>query len=253
MFAVLFEVQPHAAQMQQYLHFGKLLRPELEQIDGFIDNERFTSASDSARILSLSTWRDEKALISLAHACAAPPGAGARARAGVRRLRAARRRGCRRHGAASRGIASFRQRFDATEASIAKIVTLVEIAPGRRRFSRCRLHAATIDPAHAPAGWVASEQFASIYHPGKLAILSGWRDAESARAWQTAAIAPSASPALRYRVVRVIRAYGMADRAEAPQYYPPCQRSFSRRPTTDDRRLTTDAPTTTTDGCATDD
>ncbi len=46
MFVVLFEVHPHAAQMQQYLDFGKLLRPELEQIDGFIDNERFASVGD---------------------------------------------------------------------------------------------------------------------------------------------------------------------------------------------------------------
>ncbi len=118
------------------------------------------------------------------------------------------------------------QRFDATEASIAKLVTLVEIEPGDMDSRAAAARAATIDPAHAPAGWVASEQFSSIYRPGKLAVLTGWRDAESAHAWHTASIAPIASAALRYRAVRVIRAYGMADRAEAPQYYPAVPAQF---------------------------
>jgi len=39
------------------------LKPELEKIDGFIDNERFGSKRDDRRVLSLSTWRDEKAVI----------------------------------------------------------------------------------------------------------------------------------------------------------------------------------------------
>jgi hypothetical protein len=81
-------------------------------------------------------------------------------------------------------------------------------------------HAATIDPARAPAGWLESEQFTSIYHPGKLAMLAGWNDAQVAQAWHTAQVAPISHPGLRSRFVRVIRAYGMRDRGEAPQYYP---------------------------------
>jgi hypothetical protein len=65
-----------------------------------------------------------------------------------------------------------------------------------------------------------SEQFTSIYHPGRRLILAGWNDAQSAQAWHTAQIAPISHPALRSRFVRVIRAYGMRDRGEAPQYYP---------------------------------
>lgn len=63
MFVVLFEAQPHPELFDEYLGVAKLLRPELEAIDGFIDNARFASARTSGRLLSLSTWRDEKALI----------------------------------------------------------------------------------------------------------------------------------------------------------------------------------------------
>ena len=45
------------------LSLAKQLKPKLEAIDGFIDNERFKSKRDERRVLSLSTWRDEKALV----------------------------------------------------------------------------------------------------------------------------------------------------------------------------------------------
>jgi heme-degrading monooxygenase HmoA len=38
------------------------LRPELDRIDGFISIERFESLSMPGKILSLSFWRDEKAV-----------------------------------------------------------------------------------------------------------------------------------------------------------------------------------------------
>jgi heme-degrading monooxygenase HmoA len=63
MFAVIFEVNPKAEQWDTYLGYAKLLRPELEQIDGFIDNERFSSLRRRGWVLSLSTWRDEKAVV----------------------------------------------------------------------------------------------------------------------------------------------------------------------------------------------
>ena len=63
MFVVVFEVYPRPTQMRQYLDFAKLLRPELEQMEGFIDNERFVHIHNAGHILSLSTWDSEKALI----------------------------------------------------------------------------------------------------------------------------------------------------------------------------------------------
>src|SRR5260370_5274719 len=63
MFAVILEVNPKPEQWDAYLGYAKLLRPELEQIDGFIDNERFSSRRREGWLLSLSIWRDEKAVI----------------------------------------------------------------------------------------------------------------------------------------------------------------------------------------------
>src|SRR5262245_3394583 len=63
MFVVIFEVQPRTERFDDYLALAKQLKPKLEAIDGFIDNERFKSKRDDKRVLSLSTWRDEKAVI----------------------------------------------------------------------------------------------------------------------------------------------------------------------------------------------
>ncbi len=63
MFAVIFEVQPKADRWDDYLGLAGQLKPRLEAIDGFIDNERFASKRTKGRLLSLSTWRDEKSVV----------------------------------------------------------------------------------------------------------------------------------------------------------------------------------------------
>ncbi|NHZ80180.1 antibiotic biosynthesis monooxygenase [Massilia sp. CCM 8695] len=62
MIAVIFEVIPHETQRQAYLDTDARLRPQLEQMDGFLSIERFQSLSDAGKILSLSFWRDEEAV-----------------------------------------------------------------------------------------------------------------------------------------------------------------------------------------------
>ena len=63
MFAVIFEVQPKKERWDDYLALAQQLRPKLEAIDGFIANERFKSLRLDGKLLSLSIWRDEKAVI----------------------------------------------------------------------------------------------------------------------------------------------------------------------------------------------
>src|SRR5581483_896800 len=63
MFSVLFEVRPRPDQWDAYLGYAKMLRPELEQIDGFVDNIRYRSLTREGWILSLSNWRDEKSVV----------------------------------------------------------------------------------------------------------------------------------------------------------------------------------------------
>src|SRR4030088_3246370 len=63
MFSVIFEVHPRPERFDLYLDLAKELKPILEGIDGFIDNERFESTRRPGWILSHSTWRDEKSVV----------------------------------------------------------------------------------------------------------------------------------------------------------------------------------------------
>jgi heme-degrading monooxygenase HmoA len=63
MFTAIFEIHPKAERFDEYLALAKRLRPILEKVDGFVDNERFESKRRPGWILSLSTWRDEESMI----------------------------------------------------------------------------------------------------------------------------------------------------------------------------------------------
>src|SRR3954447_18782417 len=63
MFSVIFEVLPNQENWGDYLNNAKMLRPELEQVEGFVDNIRYKSLTREGWILSLSSWRDEKSLV----------------------------------------------------------------------------------------------------------------------------------------------------------------------------------------------
>jgi heme-degrading monooxygenase HmoA len=220
MFAVIFEVQPKSDRWDQYLELAKQLRPELEQIAGFIDNERYKSMRTEGRLLSLSTWADEKSVIRW-RTHAMHHGVQEKGRFEVfadYHLRV---------GEISAdthippGRALQQLRLDATEVGAATVVSISEIDPGpdakpaNAHTVRERLRV----PSPGRDGVTDSELFASIYTPGKLLLLVSWHDAAAADAWQ-----PSASLAdarrIRQRRVRVIRDYGLADRREAPQFYP---------------------------------
>jgi len=60
--AVLFEVWPAQDRQSRYLDLAAALRPELDQIDGFLSIERFQSLSEPGKLLSLSFWRDDAAV-----------------------------------------------------------------------------------------------------------------------------------------------------------------------------------------------
>src|SRR5262245_20761100 len=63
MFAVIFEVHPRTEQWDNYLANAKMLKPELEKVDGCIEHIRYRSLTRDGWVLSLSSWRDEKALV----------------------------------------------------------------------------------------------------------------------------------------------------------------------------------------------
>jgi len=59
---VIFEVWPKPEHKQTYLDIAASLRDDLSKIDGFVSVERFQSLTDESKLLSLSKWRDEKAV-----------------------------------------------------------------------------------------------------------------------------------------------------------------------------------------------
>ena len=86
------------------------------------------------------------------------------------------------------------------------------------RLSLDRTHSTLID----------HDVFASIYNAGKLALLATWRDRTSAEQFEPRPL--TAAGAVRHRVVRIVRDYGMFDRRESPQYYPDIQRGPTPHP-----------------------
>lgn len=185
MFAVIFEVCPRPEAWDAYLGHAATLRPELIAIDGFIDNQRYKSLHRPGWLVSLSIWRDEKALIrwrthALHHEI---QGKGRSSIFGDYHLRVGE-------------IVSDtpRQRLDATEVGACKAVTLTE---------------RVLDPTvMVPNG----DMFDSITEPGRGLYLREWADVPAAEAG--IAGAPG-----QHRIVSVIRDYGMFARKEAPQYF----------------------------------
>jgi heme-degrading monooxygenase HmoA len=221
MFAVIFEVHPKPDQWDTYLGYAKMLRPELEQIDGFLDSERFSSLRRAGWVLSLSTWQDEKAVIRW-RASARHHEIQQKGRADVFRDYHLRVGEITADSRLPGGQGRPEQRFDETQAS-AKLIVLSEAAlaglPAELDAVTVAARLGAPDQAACPGvfGW---DVFESIYQPGKFILLTSWHDAEAAKAWQGQPLADE----VRHRRVRVIRDYGMFDRAEAPQYYPPVLR-----------------------------
>ena len=195
MFAVIFEVNPRPEAWDAYLGHAATLRPELLAIDGFIANERYASLTRSGWLVSLSIWRDEKALIrwrthALHHDI---QGKGRSAVFADYHLRVG-------EIVADTNLDSVppRQRFDTTEVADMKVVSLAERPLGAV-------------PVAPPTD---GDVFDSITRPGNGLYLSVWPDLPSAR------IAMEDMTGHR-RIVQIIRDYGMFARAEAPQYFPP--------------------------------
>ncbi len=220
MFAVIFEVEPKPERKDEYLELGKLLRPEIEKIDGFVDNERFASQSVPGRVLSLSTWRDEKAVIRW-RTLAVHHQVQEKGRFEVFRDYHLRVGEFTADSGSPIGKVLRQQRLDETEVGTAKYVTITELSPRDGKPAAADLFGSLGLPAAGEAGLADRDSYESIYVAGKLLLLASWRDASAAEAWRPRA---SGYVELRHRVVRVVRDYGMFDRREAPQYYPDVKR-----------------------------
>ncbi|MEH2540118.1 MULTISPECIES: antibiotic biosynthesis monooxygenase family protein [unclassified Bradyrhizobium] len=219
MFSVIFEVRPNDGRKEDYLELAKHLKPILESIEGFIDNERFESKRRPGWVLSHSTWRDEKSVVRWRtegeHHAVQKKGrfeifADYHLRVGDVTADTD----------PPKQAPVRERRFDETEVGDAKVMTFTEITP-----IKGAAFANQIDllPAHlgldVKGNAVAEyDVWASIYSPGKMALLVGWKDIKAADTWQPKPF--DGVEKLRHRKVRVVRDYGRFDRREAPQFYP---------------------------------
>lgn len=222
MFSVLFEVHPKSERWDDYLGYARLLRPELERVDGFVDNVRYRSLTRAGWLLSLSGWRDEKALVRW-RTQAVHHDVQEKGRAAVFRDYHLRVGQITHDSRPPAGHVLREQRLDETETGAATTITLTDavlpagVAAGAGTAGWLGL------AADAP-GLVAWDVFDAVLAPGEVLLLQSWRtpaDAEASTAADAKASAAAALPAgARLRRIRVVRDYGMFDRREAPQYYP---------------------------------
>ena len=105
-------------------------------------------------------------------------------------------------------------RFDIT-VSGPTVATIVEVQASDQDWPGASLAHYT-----GAVGLADAECFASITTPDKMLVLAAWLSEAALVAWQASRPRPPAAVA-RHREVRIIRDYGMRDRHEAPQYYPP--------------------------------
>jgi heme-degrading monooxygenase HmoA len=198
MLALLFEVTPTADGYQKYLDIAAALRPALDQQEGFLFIERYRSLSRPGTILSHSLWRDEASL------------------AAWRTLEV--------HHRAQ--VAGRNSVFVDYRIRIAAVICARTAESGDWQTSRLSSYR---DPgAQAPryvvittstqaSSGAGTESFESLSRPGQFLSLKEEGALSVAKAQLD-------SVTISVRICEVERDYGMFDRREAPQYYPPVVR-----------------------------
>lgn len=207
MISQFFEVQIKDGQIQRYLDFAAALKPSLDAMGGCVSIERFKSLTRSNLLLSYQLWQDEGSMV----AWRVDPKHHAVQEAGRENV------------------------FDDYRIRIAQV--LHEERPGTPAW-RPERFAPYNDPRRRPPTFVLAAQsrrpelplatpwirdaFESVYNPGAFAHLIDVPSADAGIALGRELLADPATEL--FRVVEVMRDYGMFDRAEAPQYYPPIPR-----------------------------
>jgi len=202
MIGLFFEVMPRPGHEQAYFDIAAGLRPDLEKNPGLLFIDRFKSIGRPGIVLSHSHWRDEASL------------AGWRSHA--------------KHHAAQ--IAGRKQHFEDYRLRIGQLVCeWTPQAGAPRRFETVNSYN---DPALRRERFLivstANSPFEAGAHGDVLASVSRERE------YIAVTSAPSLPDGLRaveqlaregartsIRLFLVSRDYGMFDRTEAPQYYPP--------------------------------
>lgn len=207
MISLLFEVVPRPGMAHRYFEMAAELKGELSHNPGLVYIDRFESLARPGRFLSHQIWRDEASLT--------------RWRANAHH-----------YGAQSLGrrhvLADYRLRVgEVVAARGADAAGAVQpTTPYNDPYLQVERYAVVVLSAQSPLADTEGEAFASIYNPGEFA----WVTTPPARGAGLALLDEAASyPQVRSaRLSLVSRDYGMHERSEAPQYFPPVQAPADR-------------------------
>ncbi|QDW38867.1 antibiotic biosynthesis monooxygenase [Bradyrhizobium sp. KBS0727] len=207
MIALFFEVQTRPGHRDQYLELAASLRPQLDAVGGCLFIDRFSSLTRENLLLSYQIWQDEGAMTAW-----------------------------RVHGYHHEVQTIGREKvFSDYRIRIAQVIH--EERPGQPIWQPER-RTPYNDPARRPSTFVLvaeskraelpvetewrHDSFKSVYRDGYFAHLIDVPDQQSGLELGRRLLA---DPTTEYfRIVEVMRDYGMYDRTEAPQYYPPVVR-----------------------------
>ena len=217
MIGLFFEVQTRPGHRDQYLNLAASLKPELEAMGGCLFIDRFRSLTRENLLLSYQIWQDEGALTAW------------RAHAFHHEVQTIGR---------EKVFSDYRIR-------VAQVIH--EARPGQPIWQPERR-----TPYNDPARRQPTYVLASESKNATLPVATEWRRDAFASVYRDGALrAPDrfAGPSIRrrirsrlfadatteyFRIFEVMRDYGMYERTEAPQYYPPVKSesgvdsSFSR-------------------------
>jgi len=204
MISVLFEVQVREGHADRYLDLAASLKPKLVAMGGCLFIDRFKSLTRANLLLSYQIWQDEGSMTAW------------RVEPHHHRVQEMGR---------EKVFSDYRLR-------IAQLIH--EARPGKPAWQPER-RTPYNDPARRPPTYLIatesknaqlpvqtqwrSDVFESVYRPGQFAHLVDLPDHQSGLNLGAELFA---DPSTEYfRIFEVMRDYGMFDRTEAPQFYPP--------------------------------
>ena len=207
MISLLFEVQTRPGHADQYLNLAASLKPGLEAMGGCLFLDRFKSLTRENLLLSYQIWQDEGVMTAW-------------------------RVDAHHHDVQETGREKV---FSDYRIRVGQVIH--EAKPGQPVWQPER-RTPYNDPARRPSTFILAvesknaelpvksnwrgDRFESVYRNGHFAHLIDLPDQQSGLE-----LGPQlfADPATEYfRIFEVMRDYGMYDRTEAPQYYPPIDR-----------------------------
>lgn len=207
MLSQLFEVQIKEGRVDQYLDLAAALRPKLDAMGGCLFIDRFKSLSRDNLVLSYQIWQDEGAMVAW------------RVDAAHHKVQETGR---------EEVFSDYRIRISQVlheqkqDGSVWKPERLSPYNDPKRRPPTYVVASESMN-ADLPVNtdWTG-DSFASVYREGVYAHLTDVPDIETGLEFGKSLFG---DPTTEYfRLFEVTRDYGMYDRTEAPQYYPPVER-----------------------------